>query len=76
MTLAPAAGCASEVFRPRFHFTPPFGWMNDPNGLSYFRGEWHLYYQYFPLDTIWGPMHCACAGLDPGTRAVYPCPRH
>ena len=57
MTLAPAAGCASEVFRPRFHFTPPFGWMKDPVGLSYFRGEWHLYYQFFPFDTVWGPMH-------------------
>ncbi|OXS15905.1 glycosyl hydrolase family 32 [Zobellella denitrificans] len=46
-----------DPYRPLFHFTPPFGWMNDPNGLVYHRGEFHLCYQYYPMDTVWGPMH-------------------
>ncbi|MCI5649225.1 MAG: glycoside hydrolase family 32 protein [Fusicatenibacter sp.] len=44
-------------FRPRVHFTPPKNWNNDPNGLVYIDGVWHLYYQYYPEDAIWGPMH-------------------
>ena len=43
--------------RPLFHVTPPVGWMNDPNGFSVYNGKVHLFYQYHPYSTEWGPMH-------------------
>ena len=46
-----------ESYRPQFHFSPPTQWMNDPNGLVYHNGVYHLFYQYYPEDTVWGPMH-------------------
>ena len=46
-----------EQYRPQFHFSPEAHWMNDPNGLVYFEGEYHLFYQYYPDSTVWGPMH-------------------
>ena len=59
-TLASAApdlpGYYSEPFRPQFHFTPEKNWMNDPNGLVYYKGEYHLFYQYNPLGNTWGHM--------------------
>jgi fructan beta-fructosidase len=46
-----------ETYRPQYHFTPNSGWMNDPNGMVYLDGEYHLFFQYFPDSTVWGPMH-------------------
>lgn len=43
--------------RPSFHLSPRVGWMNDPNGFSFYQGKYHLFYQYHPYDTYWGPMH-------------------
>ena len=43
--------------RPAFHLTPWTGWMNDPNGFSYYRGQYHLFYQYNPYDVEWNEMH-------------------
>ena len=44
-------------YEPEYHFIPPSGWMNDPNGMVYQNGTYHLFYQYYPDSTVWGPMH-------------------
>ncbi len=43
--------------RPAYHLSSPVGWMNDPNGFSVYRGEYHLFFQYHPFSNVWGPMH-------------------
>lgn len=43
--------------RPGFHLSTRVGWLNDPNGFSYYEGKYHLFYQYHPYDPYWGPMH-------------------
>ena len=70
ITLLLIAGCAApkesatdtnaafqEKYRSQFHFTPPSQWMNDPNGMVYYEGEYHLFYQHYPDSNVWGPMH-------------------
>lgn len=60
--LALACACAIEAqdyaerYRPQFHFSPRRHWTNDPNGLIYFAGEYHLFFQYNPFGDVWGHM--------------------
>lgn len=53
---ATAARTEGEPFRPLYHFTPAKNWMNDPNGMVWHDGEWHLFYQYNPFGDKWGHM--------------------
>lgn len=46
-----------KKFYPKINFAAPIGWINDPNGVSYYKGYYHLFYQYYPYDAVHGPMH-------------------
>lgn len=46
-----------EKHRPQIHFSPKANWMNDPNGMIFHNGVYHLFFQYYPDSTVWGPMH-------------------
>lgn len=50
--------------RPDFHLAVRTGWMNDPNGFSYYNGKYHMFYQYYPYEAKWGPMHWGHAVSD------------
>ncbi|MBC7760186.1 MAG: glycoside hydrolase family 32 protein [Phormidesmis sp. FL-bin-119] len=53
----PTQSLYNDTHRPQFHFSPKAHWMNDPNGMVYLNGTYHLFFQYYPEGTIWGPMH-------------------
>ena len=64
----------SESDRPAFHLSTRVGWMNDPNGFSYYKGQYHLFHQYYPYEVKWGPMHWAHAVSDDLLHWTYlPC---
>ncbi|RWY50079.1 glycoside hydrolase family 32 protein [Mucilaginibacter gilvus] len=54
----------TEQYRPQFHFSPKANWMNDPNGMVYLKGVYHLFFQHNPGGTTWGPMHWGHATSD------------
>lgn len=52
-------GNVNKIYKPKYHITAPVGWINDPNGFTFYKGEYHLFYQYHPYSSEWGPMHWA-----------------
>lgn len=48
---------SNDRWYPQFHITAPSGWINDPNGLSFFKGRYHAFFQHHPYSATWGPMH-------------------
>ena len=67
-----------DKHRPQIHFSPKANWMNDPNGMVYNDGIYHLFFQYYPDSTVWGPMHWGHATStdlvhwEEGPIAIYP----
>lgn len=59
--LATRQQLSADIHRPRYHFLPPSNWMNDPNGVIQWNGQYHLFYQYNPNAAFWGDMHWAHA---------------
>lgn len=55
--VANLASVRNNRWYPRFHIASNGGWINDPNGLCYYGGRWHVFYQLHPYGTQWGPMH-------------------
>ncbi|WP_299129748.1 glycoside hydrolase family 32 protein [uncultured Winogradskyella sp.] len=56
-SIVSAENLDEEFYRPNYHFTPKANWMNDPNGMFYLNGTYHLYFQHYPEGNVWGPMH-------------------
>jgi len=50
-------GQINPQYKPGYHLSVPAGWHNDPNGFGYYQGKAHLFYQFHPYDSVWGPMH-------------------
>src|SRR3954447_24984737 len=57
MLVAQTKSTLGEQYRPKIHFTPEEHWINDPNGMVFYKGIYHLFFQYHPYSSIWGPMH-------------------
>ena len=55
--VAKLAASRNDRWYPKFHIASNGGWINDPNGLCYYKGRWHVFYQLHPYGTEWGPMH-------------------
>lgn len=55
--IAQRASMVDARFRHTYHAMPPVGWMNDPNGFCYAFGRYHVFFQFHPYDSVWGPMH-------------------
>ncbi|OZG57767.1 beta-(1-2)-fructofuranosidase [Bifidobacterium tissieri] len=62
--VAKLAATRNDRWYPKFHIASNGGWINDPNGLCYYRGRWHVYYQLHPYGTQWGPMHWGHVSSD------------
>ena len=61
----------TKIKEPAFHITGEVGWINDPNGLIYYNGQYHAFFQHYPHDTKWGPMHWGHVASDDLTNWKY-----